>query len=83
MPLYSVKTKLSPEKAIQKAIDFFGEGGLGLEADAAEENACCAYFEGGGGHVRATAYAEAGKTVVDLETREWDRQVKQFMNEIA
>jgi hypothetical protein len=48
MPLYSVETRLSSEEAPQKAVDFFGEGGLGLEADITKGNSCCAYSEGGG-----------------------------------
>jgi hypothetical protein len=83
MALYSVKTKLSPEDAIKKSKVYFGEGGLGLEMN--EQNPCCVYFEGGGGHVKVTVGAVEGKkeTTVTLETREWDYQVKQFMREIA
>jgi hypothetical protein len=83
MARYSVKTKLSPEDAIKKAKAYFGEGGLGLEMS--EQNPCCVYFEGGGGHVTVTAGAVEGKkeTTVTLETREWDYQVKRFMREIA
>lgn len=83
MARYSVKTKLSPEDAIKKAKAYFSEGGLGLEMS--EQNPCCVYFTGGGGHVLVTAGAVEGKkeTTVTLETREWDYQVKQFMREIA
>jgi hypothetical protein len=80
MARYSVETKLEPEEAIRKAVAYFGEGGLGLEA--IEENPCCIRFEGGGGHVSATAYKEGKKTTLELETREWDNQVKQFMKEL-
>jgi hypothetical protein len=41
------------------------------------------YFEGGGGHVLVTATEGDTKTKVELETREWDYQVEQFMNQIA
>ncbi|NIO72563.1 MAG: hypothetical protein GTN71_26970 [Anaerolineae bacterium] len=83
MARYSVKTKLSPEDAIKKAKAYFGEGGLGLEMS--EQNPCCVYFEGGGGHVTVTVGAVEGKkeTTATLETREWDYQVKRFMREIA
>jgi hypothetical protein len=61
---------------------FFGEEGVGLTAD--EQGPCCAYFEGSGGFVRATASTgEDEQTVVELETREWDYSVKQFMSKIG
>lgn len=81
MARYSFETKQSPEQAIQKAISYFGEGGLGLEIT--EQNACCVSFEGGGGHVIVTASAGDKKTTIELETREWDHQVKQFMRNTA
>lgn len=82
MARYSVKTKLDPEEVIKKAAAYFG-GGFGLEI--VEQDPCCVYFKGGGGHVSVTAGAVEGKkeTMVTLETREWDYQVKQFMREIA
>jgi hypothetical protein len=79
MALYSVETKLSPEKALEKAIAYFGEGGLGLELT--EQNSCCVFFEGGGGHVSVTVVEGERKTTVELETREWDYHVKRFMRE--
>ena len=82
MALYSVETKLTPEQAIQKAVAFFGKGGLGLDVDTNERNPCCATFEGGGGHVRVTV-AEGEKTTVELETREWDYDAKRFMRQIG
>ena len=81
MPRYEVKTKKSPEEAIKTAVDFFGEGGLGLESE--DQGPCCTLFEGGGGFVRVTASQEGDHTTVDLETREWDRHVKRFMQKIA
>jgi hypothetical protein len=81
MARYSVETKLNPEEAIQKAVAYFGEGGLGL--DTTEESSCCAYLKGGGGHVRVMAATGEKKTVVELETREWDYHVKQFMRRIG
>ena len=80
MARYGVKTKLSSEKVIEKAIACFGEGGLGL--DVVEQNPCCAYFEGGGGHVSITVSGGERQTTVELETREWDYDVRRFMGEI-
>jgi hypothetical protein len=81
MPLYSVKTKLSPEETVEQAIETFGPGGLGLETE--RENPCCVTFEGGGGHVTVTASREGDETTAELETREWDYHVQKFMREIA
>jgi hypothetical protein len=64
-----------------KSVAFFGPRGVGL--DVTEEGDCCAHFVGGGGHVRVTVAAGDRRTVVELETREWDYDVKQFMHKIA
>ena len=80
MGRYSIETKMSAEDVIEAAVDYFGEGGLGLEAS--EEGACCATFEGGGGFVRLDV-AEGEPTEVELVTREWDYDVKAFMSKIS
>jgi len=81
MARYSVETKLSSDQAIEKAVAYFGPGGVGLQVT--EQASCCAHFEGGGGHVRVTVAAGERRTTVELETREWDYDVKQFMRKIA
>ena len=81
MARYSVETKRTPEHVIEMAVAYFGEGGLGL--DATERGPCCSHFEGGGGYVSVTASAGEEKTTVDLETREWDYHVRQFMRAVA
>jgi hypothetical protein len=78
---YGVETKMSPSKVLDKAVTYFGPEGLGL--DVTSEEGCCARFEGSGGYVLVTADEAEGHTEVDLETREWDFQVKQFMSEIG
>jgi len=88
MARYGKESKLSPAKVLEKAIEFFGPGGLGLEVK--EQGEGCATFEGGGGHVfvqacekgPALSGVEGKGSEVDLETREWDYQVKQFMGRI-
>jgi hypothetical protein len=96
MARYGKESKLSPDKVMEKALEFFGPGGLGLEVK--EQGEDCATFEGGGGHVFVQV-CEKGPALsgvegpvlsgvegigseVDLETREWDYQVKQFMGKI-
>jgi hypothetical protein len=80
MARYGVETKLDPEEVITRAVGFFGEGGLGLEAT--DQGSCCATFEGGGGHVAISATA-GKKTEVELVTREYDYDVRRFMREIT
>ncbi len=77
----ATKTKLSPEEAVKRAVEFFGPGGYGLEVKT--QTPACAYFEGGGGIVNVTACAEEKRTSVELESREWDYQVKEFIGKIS
>ena len=76
----ATKTKLSPEEAVKRAVEFFGPDGYGLEIK--NQSPDCAYFEGGGGGVEVTACAEEKRTSVELESREWDYQAKEFIRKI-
>ena len=76
----SITSKLGPEEAIKRAVKFFGPEGYGL--DVKEQEGCCAYFEGGGGGVRVTASTEKKGSTVELESREWDYQAKEFIGKI-
>lgn len=78
---YEVTTKLSPQAAITRAKDYFGLQGVGL--DIIDEHDTCVSFVGGGGHVSVVACAGEKKTTLELETREWDYPVRQFMNEVS
>jgi len=80
MARYGVKTKMDPQGVIQRAVDFFGEGGAGL--DLLERSPCCARFEGGGGHVSVTV-SEQDPTEVEVVTREFDYEVKQFVRQVG
>ena len=79
MVRYRIESKLSPEKVLEQAVAFFS-GGLGLEIT--QQEPCCVQFVGGGGYV-SVSIVEGKKTLVDLETREWDYQVRQFMHRIG
>ena len=76
----AVKTKLSSEEVLKRAADFFGPSGYGLEIK--EQSNDCVYFEGGGGAVEITACTEEKGTSVELVSREWDYQVKEFIGKI-
>ena len=78
MARYGKETKMEAEEVLRRAEKFFGTGGLGMKV--VERNECCLSFEGSGGHVTVSAArCKPDITDVDLETREWDYQVKKFM----
>jgi hypothetical protein len=72
----NVKTKLKPDVVVKKALDFFGPSGHGLKIT--DQSDTCAYFEGGGGGVEVTTCTDEKGTSVDLETREWEYQIREF-----
>jgi len=78
MAKYGKETKLEANDVLRRAEEFFGTGGLGMKL--VEQDECCLSFEGSGGHVTiSAARCKPDRTEVDLETREWDYQVKKFM----
>jgi hypothetical protein len=80
MARYGVYTNKSTKEIIQQAVDFFGQDGVGLEVT--DRSRCCASFVGGGGHVSVTVN-DGEKTEVEVVTREFDYDVKQFVRQIA
>ena len=76
-----VMTKLSPEKAIERAVAFFGPEGYGLEVKENYKNH--AYFEGGGGGVTISTSIKDEKTAVEVVSKEWDFQVQEFTEKIT
>jgi hypothetical protein len=76
---YEVTTKLTPQQALERAIAYFGRGGQGLEITSKDDLSLV--FQGGGGYVAITAQP-GDTTTLDLETREWDHAVRQFMAEV-
>jgi len=76
----STTSRLSQEEVIKRAVKFFGPEGYGLEVK--EETAEGAAFEGGGGGVEITDCTEGKKTTVELTSREWDYQVREFVQKV-
>jgi len=76
--VYEKKSKISCEEVFNKADNFF-EQELGLKRDKKED---CSSYTGGGGHVKISCCKEDNKSVVEIETREWDRMVKKFLKKI-
>lgn len=78
MARYGKETRRSPEQVLERALAFFGPGGLGLIVE--ERGECSIRLIGGGGYVVLHALpCESGRTSVTLETREWDAQAMQFL----
>lgn len=78
---YEVVTKLSPRAAIDQAKDYFGPQGVGL--DIVDEHDLSVTFTGGGGHVAIAVCGSDNTTTLELETREWDYPVRQFMRQVS
>ncbi len=81
MARYSMDSRLNPERVMRKATAFFGAEGLGL--DMIILNCGCLYFEGEGGHVMVAANEGEDGSTVDLGTRGWDFQVREFLRTVA
>ena len=76
---YEVITTLPPPAALERASAHFGPQGEGLEIVSRNDRSIV--LQGGGGYVAVTAQPGVN-TVLELETREWDRAVQSFMRQI-
>ena len=76
---YEVQTYMTPQEVMDTAIAFFGVD-LGLELQS--QGVGSLHFVGGGGYV-SLALKDEEPVSVELETREWDAQVEEFMPRIA
>jgi len=77
---YEVTTSWTPEEVIEYAVNYFGPGSTGLEVTSQTSQGVV--LQGGGGYV-AIQIQPAARTTVDIETREWDYPVHQFMAHIG
>ena len=76
----SKHTRLHPDTIIARAENFFGEKGEGLVAT--ERTPCCISFAGSGGYVTVTVVSEQKTRTVDVESREFDYQARQFLQSL-
>ena len=74
------QTRLNPPDIIVRVSEFFGKGGEGLEER--ERGPCCISFEGAGGYVAVSVVDEDKHRMIDIETREFEYQVKRFLETI-
>ena len=77
----TAETKLNPDEVVRRAVNFFGPGGYGLEVK--DESAGYVCFEGGGGGVEVIVSDKTKGASVELVSREWDYQTKEFLGNIS
>jgi len=75
----STKTKMTPEEVIKKAATF---GPDGYKPKIINQMDTSISFEGQGGSVDINAYQQKDYSSIDFISREWDFQVKEFMNTV-
>jgi len=78
MARYGKNSRKKPEQVIAAAVKFFV--GVGMESKDATPG--CARFEGAGGFVAISTCPKGRGSEVELETREWDLQVREFLGKI-
>jgi hypothetical protein len=79
---YGKKTRKTTAEIIDRAVRFFGPGGLGLDVQSRED--ACVTFANGGGHVHVEVCEVEGEDAreVDIQSREWDYQAGKFLEKI-
>jgi len=76
----SKESRLAPGEILSKAASFFGKGGEGLEET--ERGSCCISFAGAGGYVTVTVSEEGHHREVNVESREFEYQARQFLSSL-
>ena len=74
------QTRLTAEGIIERASKYFGKGGQ--ELTETQRNLCCISFEGVGGYVTVSVTDEDKHRTVDVESREFEYQAKQFLEKL-
>jgi hypothetical protein len=76
MRSYTITSGLSPSEVVKRAQAFFGHGGLDLDISVSSD--LCVRFAGRG-YVQVSVREGSNETIVQLDTRLCDEQVRQFM----
>lgn len=77
---YQVSTSLPADEALEQALAFFGPNGVGLTMTS--QTRFGLVMQGGGGHV--SLLIQPGElSTIEIETREWDYPVRQFMGRVS
>ena len=83
MARYEARTKLSAERAIEKAAKHFAAVSGGLSVSSRTANSLC--LEGLDGYVTISVCPDEKKAkmnVMEIETRQFDNQVRDFMRSL-
>ena len=72
-------TRATPPRVVQLARELFA-GAYGLTETAADERSVA--FEGGGGGVAVAVRGARDGTIVEITSREWDVQARQFVERL-
>jgi hypothetical protein len=79
MLLISKESRLAPGEILTRASSYFGKDREGLEET--ERGSCCISFAGGGGYVTVTVSEKEGAhREVNVESREFEYQARQFLS---
>jgi len=78
MIVVSFETKKAQEEILDRAVEYFRDE-IGLEIT--ERGSCCVYFVDKNqiGYVNVTLTKEGNKFKVDVESREYEYQTKEFV----
>lgn len=84
MAHYCKNCQHPPAIVLHEAIRFFGPEGLGLQVkeNVQEKTECSASLKADNGYVYVKASERDRGSEVEVETREWDEQVTQFLEKV-
>ncbi len=79
---YEAESERPAQEILQRAREYFGQGGEGLGLALSAEQPHALEFSGGGGQVTVAVQAD-GRPVVRIAAREWGYHAEQFLREMA
>ena len=84
MAHYCKNCQSPPSIILQKAIEFFGPDGLGLQVkeEIQEKTECSASLKARNGHIYVKACEIEKGSEIEVETRDWDEHVTQFLEKV-
>ncbi len=79
---YEAESERPAGEILQRAREYFGQGGEGLGLALSAEHLHSLEFSGGGGQVTVAVLAD-GRPMVHVAAREWEYHAEQFLREMA
>jgi len=79
---YEAESEQPAQEVLQRARDYFGQGGQGLGLALSAEQPHSLEFSGGGGQVTVAVHSD-GRPSVHISAREWDYHAEQFLRQIT